>query len=61
MPEEMNAAPENGCTVFGLTVLEGAAIVGAAAAAVNAGVQVANAVDGKRAIDGMNHGLKKRC
>ena len=58
MPEEMGAAPENGC--IGLTILEGAAIVAAASAAVNAGVAVANAVD-KRAIDVMNHGLKKRC
>jgi hypothetical protein len=54
MPEEMNAAPENGCIV-GLTVLEGAAIVGAASAAVSAGAAVANAVD-KRTID-----VKKRC
>jgi hypothetical protein len=54
IPEEMDAAPENGCIV-GLTVLEGAAIVGAASAAVGAGAAVANAVD-KRTID-----VKKRC
>jgi len=58
MPDEMDAAPENGC--IGLTILEGAAIVGAASAAVSAGAAVANAID-KRAIDVMNHGLKKRC
>jgi hypothetical protein len=58
MPDEMDAAPENGC--IGLTILEGAAIVAAASAAVNAGVAVANAID-ERAIDGMSHGLKKRC
>jgi hypothetical protein len=59
IPEEMNAAPESGC--IGLTILEGAAIVSAASAAVAAGAAVANAVDEKRAIDVMNHGLKKRC
>jgi hypothetical protein len=48
MPEEMNAAPENGCIIIG-----GLAIAGIEA--------VANAVNGKRAIDGMNHDVKKRC
>jgi hypothetical protein len=48
MPEEMDAAPENGC------------ILVAAAGSALGGI-IANAVNGKRAIDVMNNRLKKRC
>ena len=59
MPVEMSAAPENGC--IGLTILEGAAIVAAASAAISAGANVANAIDKRAVMGDMNHGLKKRC
>ncbi len=51
MPDEMDAAPENGCLFIAASALW-AATLGAAAIATS----------GKRAIMGdMNHGLKKRC
>jgi hypothetical protein len=54
MPEEMSAAPENGCIALAAEVVTGVVAAVAVAAAIDA-------VDDKRAIDGMNHGLKKRC
>jgi hypothetical protein len=51
MPGDMDAAPENGCIVGVAIATAGSALGGI----------IANAVNGKRAINGMDNRLKKRC